>query len=134
MLVRDLAQPNVLAALASDRLTDAAKVMLREGVGSLVVFSDGEAVGILTERDLVRAVAEDGPRVAEVGDYMSRDTAFAMAEEDCLAAAERMLSMGVRHLPVLEGGKVVGMVSARDLLALEAWPPLKKRPTASKSS
>jgi CBS domain-containing protein len=54
---------------------------------------------------------------------MSRGAATAHPGDDCAAVARRMLELGVRHLPVVDGGgRVVGMVSARDLLELVAWP------------
>jgi CBS domain-containing protein len=76
------------------------------------------------ERDLARAVADDADMaVTPVGYYVSLAPASAAPDEDAEAVAGRMLELGVRHLPVVDHGEVIGMLSVRDLLVLAAWQP-----------
>jgi CBS domain-containing protein len=86
-----------------------------------VAIMDGyRLAGIITERDIVRAVADrrdlaDGT----AGDYMTLEPATVSLETPLGEVARTMLAYGVRHLPVVVGGEVIGMVSARDLLEVE---------------
>jgi CBS domain-containing protein len=77
---------------------------------------------MISERDVVRAVAEhtDLTRAA-AGSFASRHVQTASLSEDSAEVARRMLEAGVRHLPVVEDGAPIGMISMRDLLALETW-------------
>lgn len=82
-----------------------------------------EIVGILTERDLMRAMADGAPPdLTKVATHMSGAPVVAALELDVNAAARLMVRHDIRHLPVVAQGMLVGMVSARDLLILEAWP------------
>lgn len=96
----------------------ATEVMDRHSIGAVVVATDRGVVGILSERDIVTALASgadpDGTRVAGA---MS-DHVVSLQPQDCLYdAAVDMLDLGIRHVPILdEGGAVLGMVSVRDLL------------------
>lgn len=122
MKVRALYRPEVLAAGSDEPLIDAACRMQYQEVGSLAVIEHGRLVGIVTERDLTRALADGiDPEEVPVGEYMTREPVTASPEMDTAQAARIMLDLGVRHLPVMEEGRLVGMVSARDLLGLEAW-------------
>lgn len=76
----------------------------------------------MTEQDVVQAVADGVAPTALASECMSPDPALVAPAEDCADAALRMLELGVRHLLVVERGVVIGMVSARDLLVLSAWP------------
>jgi CBS domain-containing protein len=98
--------------------------MQEHTIGSLVVVEQGGLAGIITERDLVRA-AGDGtdPLQTTVDRYLTTEPASATPDEGADHVARRMLNLGVRHLPVVDQGKVVGMVSIRDLLMLHAWQP-----------
>ena len=125
MKVGEICSRPLLTASPLDRLADVAARMLDEGVGAMGVVTDGQLVGIVTEHDVLRAVV-DGPgaRVSEVSRYMSRRIVTATADEDASEAALRMVQRHTRHLPVLDGGRFAGMLSARDLLRIEGWPAL----------
>jgi CBS domain-containing protein len=91
-------------------------------VGSLPVFADNRLVGIVTERDLVRALGNEScQRETTIEHYCSQDLRIADLGHDTREVARRMLDLGVRHLPVLRDGELVGIVSMRDLVALEVW-------------
>lgn len=122
MKVRALYRAEVLVADADESLIDAASRMQFEEVGSLAVVEHGKLVAIVTERDLARALS-DGVDAAEtpVRRYMTTEPVTVDAEMDVSVAAATMADLGVRHLPVMDHGRLVGMVSSRDLLSLEAW-------------
>ena len=123
MKVHAMLSPGVITAEPLESLTDAASRMRESKVGALAVLDAGKLVGILTERDLVDALAEGlSPRVTPVSAYMTPEPTTVDADDECSDAALTMLELGVRHLPVTRGGELVGMVSARDLLVLTAWP------------
>jgi CBS domain-containing protein len=124
MKIRELYHRGVLTAYPDETVTTVAGRMQQEAVGSLAVIEEGRLVGIVTERDLVRA-ASDGadPLGTRVGAYVTHGVAVADADEEASRVVRRMLNFGVRHLPVFDGDKLVGMVSMRDLVALEAWLP-----------
>jgi CBS domain-containing protein len=89
---------------------------------SLAVMQNRELIGILSERDVVQAVAAGiSPSRARVRQYMTDHPATANLEEDSSTLDKRMIDLGVRHLPVVDSRRLVGVVSARDLLNLEAW-------------
>jgi CBS domain-containing protein len=102
-------------------LREAAKQMRAGGFSCLPVVSEGQLFGIITERDLVEALSSDEhPERSTVFSHMSEAPETVTPEDDCADAVTKMLSLGCRHLPVMEHGKMVGIVSARDLLPLAA--------------
>jgi CBS domain-containing protein len=122
--ISELYHRDVLTAYADETVAAAARRMEQEAVGSPAVFEEGRLVGIVTERDLVRAAADGAdPLTTRVAAYMTHGVAIADAAEEASRVARRMINHGVRHLPVCQGDKVVGMISMRDLGALEAWLP-----------
>jgi CBS domain-containing protein len=124
MRVSELMQPEVWETYPDESLADAAIRMRDHGVGSLAVVDGDDLVGILTERDLLWAIADGAvPNVTRVAAYMSTNPVVAGPDTDVVAASRLMVEHDVRHLPVMVAGQLRGMVSARDLLIVEAWPP-----------
>lgn len=123
MKVLDVYVPDVRACRDLDPLPVAARQMADAEVGALAVVGDAhDLVGIISERDVVLALAdEDDARHVRVGDYTTSDVETARLDEDSTVVARRMLEAGVRHLPVVDHDRVVGMLSMRDLLAVETW-------------
>jgi CBS domain-containing protein len=117
--VRDIMSTQLVTVDPSTTLTEAARVMSIEGAGSALVLEEGSLVGILTERDILRALGEsasaDLARVSSVTRWMSPDPETVSPETTAADALDRMLFRAFRHLPVVEGGRVVGVVSMRDL-------------------
>jgi CBS domain-containing protein len=116
---------DLLTVSAGERLADAARRMVERGVGAVLVLRDEGLDGILTERDLMKAVAAGYKEDAKVGDWMTRHPETIEADDSTDHAAALMIHGGFRHLPVLDGGKVAGIVSIRDLMrvALEDSSP-----------
>lgn len=128
MKVRTVFHASVICAEPGVSLVCAAELMSANEIGSLAVYESDRLAGILTERDIVRAIADRKDLQATAArDYMSPDPVTASPEDDTMEVAERMLQGGFRHLPVVEQGRLVGMVSARDLLQVEAWPRARER-------
>jgi CBS domain-containing protein len=98
-------------------LGDAAEALVEDDVGSLGVVADRELVGIITERDLVRAVAA-GADVEEelVSDWMADAPDTFSPDVDVTEAGAWLLEVGYRHMPVMEDGELLGILSIRDVL------------------
>lgn len=122
MEIELLATPLVAFAEASESLATAARRRWAHEIGALPVLDGGVLVGILSERDLVTSMALGSGIDAAVAAYMTPAPATAEPGENTVGIARRMLDLGVRHMPVVKGGRVVGMLSASDLLAVVAWP------------
>jgi CBS domain-containing protein len=119
MEIRDLVVRDLVTVGPTHTLAQAAKMMGAKRVGSAIVLTD-ESPGILSERDVLRAVADGAdPTVATVGDYMTWNAIVATSEWDTMTAARTMLEHGFRHLVVIDGASSseVGILSIRDLMA-----------------
>ncbi len=121
MRMNELMQSEVWETFPEESLADAAARMRDHGVGSLAVIDGDDLLGIVTERDVLRAVAESAPpRVTTVKEYMTFLPVVAEPTTDAATAARLMVQHDIRHLPIVVGRRLVGMVSARDLLLVEA--------------
>jgi CBS domain-containing protein len=115
--VKAIYRSRVVVADGDEPLADAATRMRENQVGSLVVLDGDRLAGILTERDLTRAIAEGAePETIRVAAYMSGWPVAVSPDMDVREAVAAMLEVECRHLPVVEDDQVVGMVSIRDLL------------------
>ena len=100
---------------------DAARYMTDRRVGAVSVLDGTRLVGILSERDVMgRVVARQlDPDRTQVGEVMTKDLVVAQGDESHEEGLRRMKQAGCRHLPVVEGDRLVGMVSQRDLLQID---------------
>ncbi|MGZ4103841.1 MAG: CBS domain-containing protein [Actinomycetota bacterium] len=97
----------------------AAQTMVKSRVGSAVVLDAGWLVGIFTERDVLRAAASGKDLAATtVSDWMTREPKTATADMGAGEAAQIMAANGFRHLPIMDGNTVIGIVSLRDVLGV----------------
>jgi CBS domain-containing protein len=104
-----------------------AKTMVDASVGSAVVMQGAFLVGILTERDILKAAASGtNLSAATVRDWMTPDPQSASPETSVEEAAQIMLLNGFRHLPVVDGRAVCGVVSLRDLFSARIRRPAKR--------
>jgi CBS domain-containing protein len=119
--VDDLYRPGAITATADDSLEQVAARLQGKDISALVILDGDRLVGIITERDIVRAVADRRDLADGIaGEYMTLAPATVGLETPLAEVARTMLAYGVRHLPVVVAGDVLGMVSARDLLELES--------------
>ena len=102
-------------------VTEAARLMKEHAIGALMVVDHGRLVGIFTERDaMFRVVAEEkDPKTTEVGSAMTRKPRTLSPDRPLGHALHLMYEGGFRHVPVVEKGRPVGMVSTRDALGPE---------------
>ena len=117
-----IAKQKILTATAEITVTEAARLMKKKNVAAVMVVKDsGRLAGIFTERDAVFRVLAEGrdPKTTRLSDVMTPQPQTITAEKPFGHALLMMYESGFRHVPVVEGGKPVGMVSARDALGPE---------------
>lgn len=120
--IYDLVRGNELfVATEEQNVTEVAQLMGHHNVGAVPVLRDGELVGVFSERDIMKRVVAAGldPQRTRVGEVMSTDVHAVSPHEtlqDCMVLMKRH---GVRHLPIVEGDRLVGVVSLRDILLHE---------------
>ena len=117
MKVREIMSNRVLSLRHNDTVSQAAQMLSNHNVGSLPVVTDGELVGIITDRDIVlRCVAgrSDATQM-RVGEIMSTRVVTVSPEDSVKRAMDVMAAHQVRRLPVTEGRRVVGMLSLADI-------------------
>jgi CBS domain-containing protein len=119
--VKDAMTSDVKTAAPSQSLTDAAILMKQEDVGAIPVVDGERLVGVVTDRDIVIRGIADGsdPHAIKVGDIASRDVVTVRPDDDLEEALRLMAQHQVRRLPVVEDGRLVGVVATADV-ALEA--------------
>ncbi|GIU93758.1 MAG: hypothetical protein KatS3mg012_0215 [Gaiellaceae bacterium] len=119
----DICKPTFITVAPEDTLGEVAERMTKQNVGAVVVKDHGRLIGILTERDMLRAMAA---RVhtseARVRQWMTEDPITASPGMTLEEAARVMLDHGFRHLPVVDGSDVLGVVSLRRVL-VDTTPP-----------
>jgi CBS domain-containing protein len=109
---------DVLTVEPTASLGEAARAMRRRNVGAAVVFDGDRLVGIFTERDLLRAIADSRhPDVGQVQSYMTADPVTLPPDHPPSEAARIMSERQFRHIPVMDGDELVGIVSIRDLMS-----------------
>lgn len=116
--VREVMSTELITVAPSAMMSQAVGTMSKAGVGSILVLEGGALMGIFTERDVVRAFDQlhaDPARVSPISKGMTRDPKTIDPDATVGEAMDRMLDGGFRHLPVMEGGMLVGIVSMRDL-------------------
>lgn len=121
MLLRDVLASKGSRVIATDpaaTVLQAARLLVHHNVGSLVVIREGAPVGILTERDILRMAASRPERLEDtpVGDVMTTDLVVGLADDELSYAMAVMTNNRIRHLPVLELGRLAGIVSIGDLV------------------
>lgn len=122
--VGDMMHTRVVFTTPDSPMAEAAAEMVRERVGSALVMDGAFLAGILTERDILRAAAAATDLTAvRVSAWMTKDPQSAEPDTTIEDAAQMMLSSGFRHLPIMEGRTVRGVVSLRDLAAARIIPP-----------
>jgi CBS domain-containing protein len=117
MKVSDLRPHELFTAQAEEMLEVAADRMSWHQVSALPVLDGQRLVGIVTERDLTAALAEGADaEVTPVSDYMTPAPEVLRPDNELADAAHLMLELGIRHLPVVRSGQLVGVLSMRDVL------------------
>lgn len=120
MLVKDVMHKNVVVAKADVTIKEASKVMIEYKIGSLIVLKDDDIVGIATESDIVRSVSKgldlDSTNIEEV---MSKKVVTIDPEKTVEDAVDLMLKHKIKKIPVVEEGKIKGIITASDIVVVE---------------
>ena len=115
-VARNHMSTELLTVAPGDTVAEVAKRMVAKDVGAVLVYEDDRLSGILTERDVMRAVADGMDDATLVRDRMTANPETLDADDTTEHAAVLMIHGGFRHLPVVEQGNVVGVLSIRDLM------------------
>ena len=123
--VADIMSTPVVSATASETIATAAARMREQRVGSVVIVDgEGRATGILTERDMLRfAAAGSDASTAKVSEWMTSEPDTVASAVEARVAFATLAERGYRHIPVVDGGRVVGIVSMRDLMRIAMIQP-----------
>lgn len=127
MQVRDAMTRDVLTLTPGTSLRDAARFMTERNIGAVVVIDPEQpGPGIFTERDLVRSLGSgEDPDRESISDHLTSNAAFADLEWPLEEAAEAMARGGFRHLVVVDGSSLAGVISMRDIMRV--WKPQRER-------
>ncbi|MGH7822799.1 MAG: CBS domain-containing protein [Candidatus Binatia bacterium] len=112
------AKPGTVKVAADDTVLEAVRQMDRANTGSVVVLEGDRLVGIFTERDLMRRVVLKGLDIATtaVSDVMTRDLVYSLPDEALEAVMRKMTQHRCRHLPVVDGDNLLGVISIGDVM------------------
>jgi CBS domain-containing protein len=121
MLVKEAMTKNVIVVNPDATIKDAAKIMTQQRVGSLLVIEGNKLVGIITELDIIwKVVAGDlDPKITLVRDVMTKQVVSVKANQTLEDATQIMVENSIKKLPVLEGDKLVGIITATDLISVQ---------------
>jgi CBS domain-containing protein len=116
-LVRDIMTKEIITIDEGETVLEAARIMSQRGISSLIVVKDGVPKGIITERDFVKKVCAKQLEASaiKIGTLMSRIRTVADPDTPIQVAVQRMANQGIRRLPIIQEGKVVGIVTVTDL-------------------
>jgi CBS domain-containing protein len=117
MQLRDIMKRDVISVFPDSTITEAARMMEEHNIGCVLVVKDGQAKGILTDRDIVLKVIARGsdPTLTKAADAMQPHVISASPDTDILDASRLMTLHHVRRLPIQEAGQLLGIVSVMDL-------------------
>jgi CBS domain-containing protein len=115
--LEEIMTKDVFSVSGDTKIAEVARTLLKDQHGSALVMGEGWLDGIFTERDVLRAAAAGADMSSSpVKEWMTRDPVTVPPETDTEDAADMMLAQGFRHLPVVQGRTVLGIVSLRDIL------------------
>ena len=116
-VVRDIMTKEIVTIDEGETVLEAARIMSQRGISSLIVVKDGVPKGIITERDFVKKVCAKQLEASaiKIGTLMSRIRTVADPDTPIQVAVQRMANQGIRRLPIIQEGKVVGIVTVTDL-------------------
>lgn len=125
MNVREVMTTELVTVQPQTSISEAARLMREADIGDVLIAQDGQPLGILTDRDIAVRVVSEGidTRQARVGDFMTGSLFTAGPDASVESAADLMGQEQIRRLPIVENGKLVGIVSLGDLAVEAAQEP-----------
>ncbi|SHG38227.1 CBS domain-containing protein [Cognatishimia maritima] len=118
-ILKEKGDAEVVTVKPGSLVQDAAKILAERRIGTVVVSADGTtADGILSERDIVREIGSRGPSCMSdsVDDLMTKELVTCQLKDDAVGVLEKMTEGRFRHMPVVEGGKLVGLITLGDVV------------------
>ena len=111
-------EQEMCVADANDSVMEVAQAMVERNIGAVPVLRDGQLAGVFSERDLMRRIVVEGrdPKATRVGEVMTPEPLSVSRHDDLERCLVLMREHGFRHLPICEGGRLLGFLSLRDLL------------------
>ena len=111
----------VFTTTSDKSLLDIAKLLQQHGIGCIVIVGDDKIAGIVSERDLLRAIGQAGPKVLEqpVSDFMTKTVITAREADTVDQLMAEMTKRRFRHMPVVEKDRLIGLVSIGDLVKIQ---------------
>jgi CBS domain-containing protein len=122
MFVKDVMNRKVIKASPDTSVREAARIMTDNRIGCVVVEKNGRVVGILTDRDILTALAKDGDANYDnmkISDIMTRYVIFASPGSRIEKVAETMIKHKIKKMPVIEGEKLIGIITSTDIAVAE---------------
>ncbi len=112
---------HIITVKANDPVRNAITLLVQHRIGALLVMDEANRlVGILSERDIMRTAAEDEQLFGRpVADIMTHDVIVGMPQDDVIAVAHTMLEKRFRHLPIIDEGQLIGIISIGDVLKIQ---------------
>jgi CBS domain-containing protein len=116
-LVRDIMTKNVVTIAEDKTALDAAKLMAQKGISSLIVVKNGNPEGIITERDFIKKICAKELQISQIKiiNIMSKIQTIAEPDTPIEVAVQRMVNRKIRRLPIVQEGRVVGIITVTDL-------------------
>lgn len=111
----------VFTTTSDKSLLDIAKLLQQHGIGCIVIVRDDTIAGIVSERDLMRAIGQAGPKVLNkpVSDFMTKNVVTAREADTSERLMSEMTVHRFRHMPVVETGRLIGLISIGDLVKMQ---------------
>lgn len=118
LLVEDIMNRNVVTVTDSASISEAAAVMKKHSVGCVVIKRNADLLGIVTERDLIRVIASGRSETSTVTEVASKPLILIGSKEPAKEAARILVEKGIRRLPVVDGTRLIGILTSTDLFKL----------------
>lgn len=121
MKVKEAMNQKVIVASKDISIKEAARIMAKFKIGSLIIIEKEKIVGVITESDIIRKIVATGldPTLTLVEETMSKDVITINVEKDLSDAVQIMVDHKIKRLPVIEDGKLVGILTTTDIIAVE---------------
>ena len=121
LIVKEIMQKDVEKTVPDTTISEAAKKMKEKDVGYLLVVDGAKLIGIITEEDIVEKVVSEGkaPEDITINDIMVKEVIHIESGKSIEEAAQLMTENGIKKLPVVENKKLLGIVTAKDMIAAE---------------
>ncbi len=119
MLVRTVMNKNVISTGPETSVKDAARIMSDNRIGSIVVKKGNKVVGIVTEHNTLRSVADGNPDKTAISEIMTKYVIYTTPESSIENAAKMMLKYKIKKLPVIKNDRLVGVITSTDIVAAE---------------